>query len=63
MKKTAITIISLICILACGYSQPPAALESTARIWQEKVSMPAYLVDDPDPNPRFYDGRAYQGAQ
>jgi tetratricopeptide (TPR) repeat protein len=36
---------------------------SKVRIWAENVTMPTYLVDPPDPNPRFYEGRAYQGAQ
>src|SRR4030042_483063 len=46
-----------------GYAQSPSGSEGTVRIWEEQVSMPTYLVDPPDLNPRFYDGRAYQGAQ
>ena len=37
--------------------------DKPVRIWEEKIVMPTYLVDPPDPNPRFYEGRAYQGAQ
>ncbi len=37
--------------------------ESKTRIWKEKITLPTYLVGDPDPNPRFYDGRVTQGAQ
>ena len=33
------------------------------RVWEEPLLLPTYLVGDPDPNPRFYAGRAYQGAQ
>ncbi len=33
------------------------------RIWEETVTIPTYLVDEPDRIPRFYEGRAYQGAQ
>jgi hypothetical protein len=36
---------------------------SKVRIWAENVTMPTYLVDPPDPNPRFYEGLACQGAQ
>lgn len=37
--------------------------ESGARIWQEEISLPTYLVGPKGKNPRFYFGRAYQGAQ
>jgi tetratricopeptide (TPR) repeat protein len=33
------------------------------RIWTDTVEIPTYLVDQPDLIPRFYEGRAYQGAQ
>lgn len=36
---------------------------SKTKIWQEKITLPTYLVGDADPNPRFYDGRVTQGAQ
>jgi tetratricopeptide (TPR) repeat protein len=34
-----------------------------ARIWEEDLTLPTYLVDAEGKNPRFYFGRAYQGAQ
>jgi len=59
---TFITV--LISILLSSFSwtidQPN---EKSVRIWEEKTVIPTYLVDPPDLNPRFYDGRAYQGAQ
>jgi len=36
---------------------------SEARVWEEKVTIPTYLAGDPDPNPMFFFGRAYQGAE
>ena len=33
------------------------------QIWLEPLVIPTYTVDKPDPNPRFYAGRGYQGAQ
>lgn len=30
---------------------------------EEQVSLPTYGVGPGDPNPLFYDGRAYQGAR
>ena len=32
-------------------------------VWEERVIIPTYLTGDPDPNPMFYFGRAYQGAE
>ncbi len=37
--------------------------ESKARVWEEALVLPTYEVNAPDHNPRFYAGRAYQGAQ
>jgi tetratricopeptide (TPR) repeat protein len=31
--------------------------------YEEVLTIPTYKVGAPDPNPRFYSGRAYQGAQ
>lgn len=36
--------------------------ESEVKIWEEKVTIPTYEVSNPDPNPRFYEKRAYQGS-
>lgn len=33
------------------------------RIWEEELTIPTYEVLEPDPVPRFYEGRVYQGAQ
>jgi tetratricopeptide (TPR) repeat protein len=63
MKKTTTTTIGILFVLTGIYGQVQESRESTAKIWKETVSIPTYLVDAPDPNPRFYDGRAYQGAQ
>ncbi|MEN8201030.1 MAG: DUF5107 domain-containing protein [Bacteroidota bacterium] len=37
--------------------------QEASSIWEESVTIPTYQVDQPDPNPRFYDGRITQGAQ
>ena len=36
---------------------------STANIWEEEIVLPTYLTGEEGKNPRFYFGRAYQGAQ
>ena len=38
-------------------------LVADAGIYQTPLTIPTYGVNDPDPNPRFYNGRVYQGAQ
>ena len=46
-------------LLAAG----PAAPQARARVWEEPLVLPTYGVEKPDPNPWFYVGRTYQGAQ
>ncbi len=41
----------------------PTLAQSRARVWEEPLTLPTYEVNQPDHNPRFYAGRAYQGAQ
>ena len=33
------------------------------KVWEEKVTIPTYLIGPPDPNPQFYFGGNSQGAQ
>jgi tetratricopeptide (TPR) repeat protein len=37
--------------------------DATVRLWEESLVIPTYLVGEPDRNPIFYHGRAYQGAK
>jgi tetratricopeptide (TPR) repeat protein len=37
--------------------------QSSVKIWEEPLVVPTYLVEAPEPNPIFYNGRAYQGAK
>lgn len=59
-KRNLIASGIILTFIVSGYSQSPS---DPVRIWEEPVPLPTYLVDPPDLNPRFYDGRAYQGAQ
>ncbi len=43
-------------------SAAPGAV-SPVKVWEENVVIPTYLAGPPDPNPMFYFGRAYQGAE
>ena len=38
-------------------------LFAKADIYEKQLVIPTYGVGEPDPNPRFYTGRVYQGAQ
>ncbi len=37
--------------------------QSSVKIWQDKLSLPSYRIEKPDPNPMFYKGESYQGAK
>jgi tetratricopeptide (TPR) repeat protein len=60
IKTNLIASILFVLAITSGYTQSPL---DPVKIWEEPVPLPTYLVDPPDQNPRFYDGRAYQGAQ
>lgn len=50
----------LLAASALGAEAEPA---SAVRIWEEPLVIPTYAVGAPEPNPIFYFGRSYQGAQ
>lgn len=55
-------LLKCLCIilLFCTVRSLPA---DSAKIYDKEIIIPTYGVDQPDPNPRFYTGRVYQGAQ
>jgi tetratricopeptide (TPR) repeat protein len=55
----------LLLSLASARNALPAPGEpgAGARIWEQDLTLPTYRVDSTGKNPRFYFGRAYQGAQ
>jgi len=61
--KCLIILITFIFSITGSYSQSIPETPDPVKIWEEPLPLPTYLVDPPDLNPRFYDGRAYQGAQ
>jgi hypothetical protein len=44
-------------------SAAPAKTVSGVKVWEEKVTIPTYLLGEPNPNPQFYFGGNSQGAQ
>jgi tetratricopeptide (TPR) repeat protein len=65
MARTAPVAAFLLLSLAAPDSvlQAQDTVPSGARIWEEDLVLPTDLVDPDEKNPRFYLGRAYQGAQ
>ena len=64
--KSILLLTSLTCFsITPPYlaSQEAMGADSTVRIWEEPLVIPTYEVGEADPNPRFYAGRTYQGAQ
>ena len=55
--------IVLILLFACSKGSAVFAAEGGVKVWEEKVVIPTYLMDAPDPNPQFYFGGTSQGAQ
>ncbi|UCG85808.1 MAG: DUF5107 domain-containing protein, partial [Gemmatimonadota bacterium] len=49
--------------LSVGLAVTGCGVDGSVRYHEEMLSIPTYEVGRPDPNPRFYSGRAYQGAQ
>jgi tetratricopeptide (TPR) repeat protein len=47
-------------LLQSSIAPAPAA---EVRLWETNQTIPTYQVGPPDPNPRFFQGRAYQGAK
>ena len=60
MPKTFRVFIGLagLFALAVGLSA-----QTGARVWEETLVLPTYLVEPPELNPMFFNGRAYQGAK
>ncbi len=61
-KTLAITLLSAVSLFA-GSDSTLGQAEPVARIYEQSLVIPTYGVDRPDPNPRFYVVRTYQGAQ
>jgi len=38
-------------------------LPGTVTVWEDSLTVPTYLVDPPNPMPRFYEERAHQGVK
>ncbi len=57
------TNVLVLLITTIAFLITPTLADSTVKIYEEPLVIPTYEVGNPDPNPRFYTGRTYQGAQ
>ncbi len=58
MKTTYLLSITSLALAVAGCGS-----DSTVTAHEVEMTLPTYKAGTPDPNPRFYSGRAYQGAQ
>ena len=64
VNKKSFMVMCVWVLTTCNYfANTPLLADSDVKIWEEPLTIPTYKVSRPDPNPRFYTGRAYQGAQ
>jgi tetratricopeptide (TPR) repeat protein len=64
MKRLCLGAILVLSLASVRDARPaPAETGARATISEQDVTLPTYLVDQGGKNPRFYFGRAYQGAQ
>ena len=55
--------IILLSFIFLYINSPIVSAQSEVNMWEEEMIIPTYSTGDPDPNPIFYNGRAYQGAK
>lgn len=60
-RRMCQSIFTVALILAA--TSPLLAAAAPVNAWEEKVTIPTYLIGPPDPNPQFYFGGNSQGAQ
>ena len=58
MLKRRLLLCWLLALMVCS-----AARADRVRVWEEPLTLPTYAVGPADVNPRFFDGRGYQGAK
>jgi tetratricopeptide (TPR) repeat protein len=61
--RRRLAVISMLALFAIGPSSHGLLAQSSVRVWEAPLVIPAYKVGAPELNPMFYNGRAYQGAK
>ena len=63
MSESRWRYVVMVFLLSVFTVSPLLAADQPVKAWQQKVVIPTYLIDAPDPNPQFYFGGVSQGAQ
>src|ERR1035437_3446616 len=63
MSESRWRYVVIVFLLSVFTVSPLLAADQPVKAWQQKVVIPTYLIDAPDPNPQFYFGGVSQGAQ
>lgn len=63
IRTRLVEFILLVLCTSGSFGQSISESIKTVRIGEEPTVIPTYIVDPSSTSPRFYDGRAYQGAQ
>ena len=50
-------------VFLCGLTAGQSMAESAVKMYEEPLVLKSYIVEKPDPNPRFYEGLGHQGVQ
>ena len=50
-------------VLLAGAVYQAKGADLIVRVWEEDLELPSYRLNPADPNPMFYRGESYQGAQ
>jgi len=61
--KNKILVLLVFSVIVLNFRSTRIRAQKAVKIWEEPLTLPTYLVDPPNPNPMFYTGRAYQGAE
>jgi hypothetical protein len=63
LSKLSIQFLSFSFILLVAMALPACNnnYEGRLTVTEEIITLPTYLVDPPNPMPRFFEGRAHQG--
>jgi hypothetical protein len=60
---TRLGAILAVFAITTGLAGSGVASDSEVKIWVQEDTIPTYPIGDPELNPMFFSGRAYQGAK
>jgi len=63
IRFAAIFALALAMASSLSAAAEPGNSALPVKVWEEKITIPTYLIGPPDPNPQFYFGGESQGAQ